>query len=72
MSFLLSGAKEPYDIHEWVEGYPQILGEELLIVGKELSFFSDTREQPDLIAIDRAGNVVVIELKRDDPGSNLE
>jgi hypothetical protein len=66
------GVKKRYDIQEWVEGYPQILGEDLLIIGKELSFFSDTRERPDLIAIDKAGNVVVIELKRDDSGSNLE
>jgi hypothetical protein len=72
VEFSSIGVKERYDIQEWVEGYPQILGEELLIIGKELSFFSDTRERPDLIAIDKAGNVVVIELKRDDSGSNLE
>ncbi len=72
VEFSSIGVKERYDIQEWVEGYPQILGEELLIFGKELSFFSDTRERPDLIAIDKAGNVVVIELKRDDSGSNLE
>ena len=72
VEFSAIGVKERYDIQEWVEKYPKILGEELLIIGKELSFFSDTRERPDLIAIDKAGNVVVIELKRDDSGSNLE
>jgi len=72
VEFSSIGVKERYDIQEWVEKYPKILGEELLIIGKELSFFSDTRERPDLIAIDKAGNVVVIELKRDDSGSNLE
>ncbi|NCB66967.1 MAG: DUF4268 domain-containing protein, partial [Bacilli bacterium] len=72
VEFSAIGVKERYDIQEWVEGYPQILGEELLIIGKELSFFSDTRERPDLIAVDKAGNVVVVELKRDDSGSNLE
>lgn len=72
VEFSAIGVKERYDIQEWVEKYPKILGEELLVIGKELSFFSDTRERPDLIAIDKAGNVVVIELKRDDSGSNLE
>jgi hypothetical protein len=72
VEFSAIGVKERYDIQEWVEKYPKILGEELLVIGKELSFYSDTRERPDLIAIDKAGNVVVIELKRDDSGSNLE
>jgi hypothetical protein len=64
--------KERYDIQEWVESYPSILGEELLIICKENSFFDNTRERPDLIALDKDGNVVVIELKRDDSGTNLE
>ena len=64
--------KERYDIQEWVESTPEILGEKLLIVSKELSYFSDTRERPDLIAIDKLGNLVIIELKRDDSGTNVE
>ncbi len=64
--------KERYDIQEWVESYPAILGEELLIISKENSFFGSTRERPDLVAIDKNGNIVVVELKRDDSGRNLE
>ncbi len=64
--------KERYDIQEWVESNPQILGEELLIISKDLTFFDETKERPDLIAIDANGNIVIIELKRDDSGSNLE
>ena len=64
--------KERYDIQEWVESYPAILGEDLLIISKENSFFDDTRERPDLIALDKNGSIVVIELKRDDSGTNLE
>lgn len=63
--------KERYDIQEWVESTPQILGEELLIIAKEKTFFNGTNERPDLIAIDKEGNVVVIELKRDDSGSDV-
>ncbi len=64
--------KERYDIQEWVESTPEILGEKLLIISKELSCFSGTRERPDLIAIDKFGNLVIIELKRDDSGTNVE
>ena len=64
--------KERFDIQEWIESTPEVLGEELLIVAKEKSYFEGTRERPDLIALDKAGNVVVIELKRDDTGQNTE
>jgi len=64
--------KERYDIQEWIESNPSILGEDLLIISKENSFFDNTRERPDLIALDKEGNIVVIELKRDDSGTNLE
>jgi len=66
------GFKERFDIQEWVESTPEVLGEELLIIAKEKSYFEGTRERPDLIALDKAGNVVVIELKRDDSGQNTE
>ncbi|MBA7596077.1 hypothetical protein ES703_03046 [subsurface metagenome] len=66
------GFKERFDIQEWIESTPEVLGEELLIIAKEKSYFEGTRERPDLIALDKAGNVVIIELKRDDSGQNTE
>jgi len=63
--------KERYDIQEWVESTPQILGEDLLIIAKEKTCFNGTRERPDLIAIDTEGNIVIIELKRDDSGADV-
>lgn len=62
--------KERYDIEEWIEKTPEILGEELLIINKELILPSGIRL--DLLAIDKKANLVVIELKRDDSGRNLE
>lgn len=64
--------KERYDIQEWVESSPDILGEELLIIAKEFSHFDKTKERPDLIALDKKGNIVIIELKRDDSGIGVE
>jgi len=62
--------KEKYDIEEWIEKTPEILGEELLIIYKELLLPSGIRL--DLLAIDKKANLVIIELKRDDSGTNVE
>lgn len=62
--------KERYDIEEWIEKTPEILGEELLIIYKELPLPSGIRL--DLLAIDKKANLVIIELKRDDSGTNVE
>lgn len=62
--------KERYDIQEWIEKTPEILGEELLIIYKELELPSKIRL--DLLAIDKKANLVIIELKKDDSGTNVE
>lgn len=41
---------------------PSSLGEELLIIQKEFDGFADTRERLDLLAIDKNGNLVIIEI----------
>lgn len=69
-NFSYLNLKERYDIEEWVEKTPEILGEELLIIYKELILPSGIRL--DLLAIDKKANLVVIELKKDDSGRNLE
>ena len=45
----------------------KILGEDLLIIGKE---FSGLNERLDLLAVDPDGKLVIIELKRDDSGAD--
>lgn len=61
---------ERYDIQEWIEKTPEILGEEFLIVSKELTLPSGCRL--DLLAIDKNARLVVIELKRDDSGKDVD
>jgi hypothetical protein len=63
---------ERQDIETWVENYPDILGEELLVLTTEYDQFDRTNERIDLLAIDKLGNLVVIELKRDDSGKAVE
>lgn len=63
---------ERQDLEKWIENYPDIIGEELLIVTTEYDKFDKTDERLDLIAIDKEGNLSVIELKRDDSGKNVD
>ena len=64
------GLLERFDLQEWIEQSPAILGEDLLIIAKELFLPSGIRL--DLLAIDKTANLVIIEIKRDDSGSNID
>ena len=48
-----------------------LVGEELLIIQKEFSGFSDTNERLDLLAVDKHGSLVLIENKLDDTGRDV-
>lgn len=63
---------ERQDLERWVEKYPQILGEELLIITTEYDKFNKTDDRLDLLALDHDGNLVVIELKRTNSGKAVE
>jgi hypothetical protein len=56
---------ERQDLEEWVIEQPKILGEDLLVISSELQNYEDINERLDILALDRDGNLVVIELKRD-------
>ena len=64
------GIQERRDLQEWIAANPDILGEDLLIIGKEFSGFDRTSERLDLLAVDWDGKLVIIELKRDDTGAD--
>ena len=70
VDFAQLGLQERRDIQEWIAANPGILGEDLLIIGKEFSGFDRTDERLDLLAVDVDGKLVVIELKRDDTGAD--
>lgn len=65
------GLRERQHIQEWVAANPTILDDGLLIIGKEFSDFDRTNERLDLLAVDRDGKLVIIELKRDDSGADV-
>lgn len=65
------GFRERENLQEWFAKQPSMLGEELLIIQKEFDGFSDTRERLDLLALDKEGNLVIIENKLDDSGKDV-
>lgn len=62
-------------MQEWLAAAPDALGatlgDDLLIIQKEFDGFDHTRERLDLLALDRQGQLVVIENKLDDSGRDV-
>ena len=65
------GFTERKHLQEWLAHEPSAFGEELLIIQKEFDGFDDTRERLDLLALDKDGNLVIIENKLDDSGRDV-
>ncbi len=63
--------REREHLQEWLANQPDALGEELLIIQKKFDGFADTRERLDLLALDKDGQLVVIENKLDDSGRDV-
>ena len=70
-SFADLGFQERRHLQEWIAHEPNALGEDLLIIQKEFSGFSDTQERLDLLALDHHGSLVIIENKLDDTGRDV-
>lgn len=63
--------RERDNLQEWIAKNPDVLGEELLVIQKEYDGFNDTNERLDLLALDKEGNLVIIENKLDDTGRDV-
>lgn len=53
------------DLENWIESNPDILGEPLLIIGRQVNV-PGVNDRLDLLALDPSGNTVIIEIKRGD------
>lgn len=56
------GRKEPYDLEPWLASNPEIISSDVSIIGRQVITKSGTI---DLLGIDKTGNLVIVELKRD-------
>lgn len=71
-SFKDLNLRERGDIQRLLRSQPEALGEELLVISEEFGNWDDSRRRIDLLALDEAGSLVVIELKRTDDGGHME
>src|SRR5690348_4083303 len=51
---------------------PSMLGEDLLIVSSEFRKFDKSKVRPDVLALSRNGQLVIVELKRDAAGTSAD
>jgi hypothetical protein len=70
-SFAELNLREREHLQEWLAGRPDALGEDLLVIQKEFDGFLETRERLDLLALDKDGQLVVIENKLNDSGRDV-
>jgi len=63
--------KERNHLQEWIANEPGCLDKDLLIIQKEFAGFDETYERLDLLALDKQGNLVIIENKLDDSGRDV-
>lgn len=59
------------NLENWVSSHPELLGEPLLIIGRQV-LIPEVNDRIDLLALDPAGNVVIIELKRGALGDGVD
>ena len=61
-SLIKENRTEQYDLETWIASNPSIIGPDIIIIGRQ----AQTKSGPlDLLGIDKNGNLIIIELKRD-------
>jgi hypothetical protein len=63
---------ERQDLQRLLREEISALGEDLLVIAEEFGNWQDARRRIDLLALDRDGQLVVIEIKRTDDGGHME
>lgn len=63
---------EREDLQRLLRQQPEVLGEDLRIISEEFGNWEDSKRRIDLLALDRSGRLVVIEIKRTTDGGHME
>jgi hypothetical protein len=71
-SLVAAKIRERQDLQRVLREGISVLGEDLLVITEEYGQFEDSRRRVDLLALDRTGTLVVIELKRTEDGGHME
>ncbi len=72
VSFADIGIKERADLQQWILHHPEILGEPLLVVATEFASFDRSAKRLDILALDQAGTLTIVELKLAAIGSHAD
>ena len=70
--FASLGLRERQDLQAYLFDNIAVLGEDLKVVAQEYGQWEDARRRLDILAVDREGHLVVIELKRTNDGGHAE
>ncbi|MEU7994050.1 hypothetical protein AB0B83_01735 [Micromonospora sp. NPDC049060] len=70
--FAALGIYERDDLQRLLRDDIAVLSPDLLVVAEEFGNWEDSRRRIDLLAVDKTGHLVVIELKRTDDGGHME
>ncbi|MEU6208054.1 hypothetical protein ABZ814_31280 [Micromonospora musae] len=70
--FAALGIYERDDLQRLLRDDIAVLSPDLLVIAEEFGNWEDSRRRVDLLAVDKTGHLVVIELKRTDGGGHME
>jgi len=71
-SFSADGFRERDDLQRLLRDAIEIVAPDTMVVDEEFSDWADSRRRIDLLCLDRAANLVVVELKRTEDGGHME
>jgi hypothetical protein len=71
-SFAAADIRERADLQRLLRANVEAISPDTLVIAEEFGEWEDCRRRIDLLGIDRAANIVVIELKRDEDGAHME
>jgi len=57
------GRVDELTLERWIVDNPDLVGEPLLVLGNQLAEFAEDKDRLDILALDRFGEIVLIELK---------
>jgi hypothetical protein len=66
------GFQERADLQRLLRVNISVVAPDVLVIGEEFAEWEDSKRRIDLLGVDRAANLVVIELKRGDDGGHME
>lgn len=64
--------RERQDLQRILRDQIRILDPDLMVIAEEFGHWEDSRRRIDLLAVDKDGILVVVELKRDETGGHME